>query len=100
MYHEDQTIAEINEITAWNKLSSQMSKMAETNKLLKRKNLTSILRQPPKKTSKDAKTPKNIDKTVKFEEKSNKGSSDANMTPKSKTVKNNNNRKHYIYYSK
>ena len=57
-----------------------MSEMAETNKLLKRavkntyKKLTSILKQPPKKTSNTAQTPMKVDKTVKFADKSNRDS--------------------------
>ena len=78
---------------AWNRLSSQMSEMSQTNKLLKRavkntyQTLTSILKQPPKKTSNAAKTPKKVDKTVTFADKSNKDSKVANKTSKSKTFK-------------
>ena len=78
---------------AWNKLSSQMSKMAETSKLSKRavrntyKKWTSILRQPPKKTSNDAKTSKKVDKTVKIADKSNKDSKDTKKTLKVKLLK-------------
>ena len=73
-----------------------MTKMTKTNKLLKRavKNtdnkLTSILKQPPRKTSNDAKTHNKVDKTVKFADKSNKDSKNDKKTPKSKTVKTNN----------
>ena len=55
---------------AWNKLGRQMSEMAKTNKLLKRgvkntyKKFTSILRQPSKKTSNDAKNPTEVDKQL------------------------------------
>ena len=57
-----------------------MSEMAETNKLLKRavknkyKKLTSILKQPPMKTSTAAKNPTNVDKTATFADKSNRDS--------------------------
>ena len=78
---------------ARNKLSSQMSEMAETNKLLKTavKNtynkLTSIHH---KRTSNDPKTSKKVNKTVTFVDNSNKDSKDANKTSKSKTVKTSN----------
>ena len=81
---------------AWNKLSSQMSEMTETNKLLKRaikntyKKLTSIPKTSPKKASNTAKTPKKADKAVKCANKSNKDSKDSNKTSKNKTVKANN----------
>ena len=51
--------------------------------------MTSIPKQPPKKTSNAAKTPKKVDKTVKFADNVNKDSKDANEISKSKTVKTN-----------
>ena len=59
-----------------------MTEMAETNKLLKKaiKNIytTSIASQiPPKKASNITKTPENVDKTVKFADKSNNDSKDS-----------------------
>ena len=81
---------------AWNKLSSQMSEMAETNKILKRgvkntyKKVNSITNPTPKKVSNTAKTPKKVNKTVKFAGKSKKDSKDCTKTSKSKTVKANN----------
>ena len=63
---------------AWNKLNSQITDMEETNKLLKRavknayKKCYRIPNPPPKKASSTTKTPKKVDKIVKFVDKSNK----------------------------
>ena len=57
---------------AWNKLSSQMTEIVEANKLLKEaikstyKKVNSIPNPPPKKAFHTTKTPKKVNKTVKF----------------------------------
>ena len=81
---------------AWNKLSSQMTDLAETNKLLKKaiknayKKVNSIPNPHPKKASNTTKAPMKVVKTVRFAGKLNKDSKDSNKTSKHNTVKANN----------
>ena len=70
---------------AWNKISSKMTEMEETNKLLKKeikktyKKVNTIPNPPPKKASNTTKTLRKVDK---FADKSNKGNKDSNKTSK------------------
>ena len=80
--------------------------MEETNKWLKGalkntyKKLNKISNPPPKKASNTTKTPKKVDKTVKFQTNQIRIAKTLNKTSKSKTVKNNNKKNTSILYSK